>query len=151
MSPRVADAGAESARAFIDGGRYMTLATADADGVPWASPVWYAPVGHRELLWVSDPQARHSRNLAARPQLAIVIFDTTVTPGQGQALYMAAEAAQADDVEAAMRVFSERSVAQGLAAWTPDDLGDRLRPYRAVVSEHWMLGEERDERVAVTP
>ena len=32
----------------------MTLATADADGVPWASPVWYAPDGYSELLWVSQ-------------------------------------------------------------------------------------------------
>jgi len=25
---------------------------------------------------VSDPEARHSRNIAARPQVAIVIFDS---------------------------------------------------------------------------
>jgi hypothetical protein len=144
---RVADASPESARAIIDAGRYMTLATADADGVPWASPVWYAPDGYFELVWVSDPNARHSRNLAARPQLAIVIFDTTVTPGQGQAVYMEAEAGIVDSDD--LTVFSQRSVAQGMAAWTPADLGDRLRPYRAVVSQHFMLGDERDERIPV--
>jgi nitroimidazol reductase NimA-like FMN-containing flavoprotein (pyridoxamine 5'-phosphate oxidase superfamily) len=150
---RVADASADSARAIIDAGRYMTLATADADGTPWPSPVWYAPAGYSELLWVSDPQARHSRNLAARPQLAIVIFDSTVTPGQGQAVYMAAEAAQVPEagLDAAVRVFSEHSVAQGLDPWTDEDARSRLRFYRAVVSEHWMLGAERDERVPVSP
>ena len=49
------------ARAIIDAGRYMTLATADADGLPWASPVWFAPAGYREFFWVSDPEARHTR------------------------------------------------------------------------------------------
>ena len=143
---RVADASAESARAIIDAGRYMTLATADAAGVPWASPVWYAPRGYSELFWISDPERRHSRNLAERPQLSIVIFDSTVTPGHGQAVYMEATAAQTDE---GVDVFSARSVAQGLGEWK--DLSGPLRLYRAVVSQHWMLGAERDERVPVSP
>ena len=92
----------------------MTLATADAAGVPWASPVWYAPRGYSELFWISYPDARHSRNLAERPQLSIVIFDSTVAPGHGQAVYMTAEAAQTTD---GLEVFSARSVAQGLGEW----------------------------------
>ncbi len=46
----------------------MTLGTADEGGTPWVSPVWYAPDGYTEFLWVSDPEARHSRNLAARAE-----------------------------------------------------------------------------------
>ena len=30
---------------IIDAARYMVLATADEDGLPWASPVWFAPDG----------------------------------------------------------------------------------------------------------
>jgi hypothetical protein len=138
--------GPEGARAIIDAGRYMTLATADTAGVPWASPVWYAPRGYSELFWISYPDARHSRNLAERPQLAIVIFDSTVAPGHGQAVYMEAEAAEATD---GVEVFSARSVAQGLGEW--QDVSGPLRLYRAVVARHWMLGEGRDERVPVTP
>ena len=147
MTGRAVAPGPEGARAIIDGGRYMTLATADADGVPWASPVWYAPDGYAELLWVSSPDARHSRNLAARPELSIVIFDSTVTPGQGQAVYMAAHAALADPGR--LPVFSERSVAQGMPAWLT--LPDHLSLYHATVTGHWMLGEDRDERVPVNP
>ena len=145
MSRAVAP-GSEGARAIIDGGRYMTLATADAAGAPWASPVWYAPRGYSELFWISYPDARHSRNLAERPQLSIVIFDSSVTPGHGQAVYMEAEAAQTTD---GIKVFSARSVAQGLGEWK--DASGPLRLYRAVVSEHWMLGEGPDKRVPVTP
>ena len=143
---RVVAPGPEGARTIIDAGRYMTLATAGADGVPWASPVWYAPEGYSELIWVSNPEARHSRNLAARPELSIVIFDSTVTPGHGQAVYMAASAAESAE---GLDVFSARSVAQGMPAW--DALPDHLRLYRAVVSQHWMLGEGRDVRVPVNP
>ena len=136
----------DAARRVLDAITYMTLATADAAGVPWACPVWYAPRGYSELFWISYPDARHSRNLAERPQLSIVIFDSTVAPGHGQAIYMTAEAAQTTD---GLEVFSARSVAQGLGEWK--DLSGALRLYRAVVAEHWMLGEGRDKRVRVTP
>jgi len=39
------------ARSIVDSNRYMTLATADEHGMPWASPVWYAPEEYRELFW----------------------------------------------------------------------------------------------------
>ena len=56
---------ADSARAIIDRNAYMVLGTADADGTPWASPVWFATAGYSEFVWVSKPGTRHSRNLAA--------------------------------------------------------------------------------------
>lgn len=43
------------ARAIVDSNAYMTLATANEDGRPWASPVWYAHAGYREFYWVSSP------------------------------------------------------------------------------------------------
>ena len=138
-------------RAVIDEGVFMTLATADADGVPWASPVWFAPSGYSELLWVSDPNARHSRNIAARPEIAIVIFDSRQTPGDGLAVYMEARAEQAgvDGLE----VFNARGVVQGLPAWGPERVTEpaRHRLYRAVVSQHWVLRDDIDERVPVSP
>ena len=145
----------ETARAIVDAASYMTLATADDDGLPWASPVWFAPAEYREFIWVSDPEARHSRNLAVRPQLAIVIFDSTVTPGEGQAVYMSALAEQLEgaELEAGIRVFAERSAARGLSAWGPEDVREpaRHRLYRATASEHFMLRPDRDVRVPVTP
>jgi nitroimidazol reductase NimA-like FMN-containing flavoprotein (pyridoxamine 5'-phosphate oxidase superfamily) len=60
----------------------MTLGTADADGRPWVSPVFFAADGYRDLYWISSPAADHSRNLAVRPELSIVVFDqrTSVDP-----------------------------------------------------------------------
>jgi uncharacterized protein YhbP (UPF0306 family) len=143
---------AATARRIVESARYMTLATADADGVPWASPVWYATAGPREFLWVSDPQARHSRNIALRPQVAIVIFDSNAPVGTGQGVYAAALAEQVDaaDLDRALERYSRRSLAQGAAAWTRADVDGpaRHRLYRAIASELF-LGE-RDVRRPVT-
>ena len=104
-----------TAQEIIDAGRYMVLATADADGVPWASPVWFAPDGNTRFLWVSREDTRHSRNLAVRPQLSIVIFDSSAPIGTGEGVYMDAVAEQLDG-PGAIEVFSRRSVAQGGAS-----------------------------------
>jgi pyridoxine/pyridoxamine 5'-phosphate oxidase len=141
------------ARAILDANRYMTLATADESGVPWASPVWFASADYRAFFWVSSPGARHSRNLAARPQVGIVIFDSQVPGGAGQAVYMSATAEEVAgaDVGEGMEIFARESEAQGLAIWTSDDVGPqaRHRLYRAVASEHFVLSP-RDERVPVS-
>lgn len=44
------------ARTIIDSNLYMTLATADGAGTPWASPVYYAVAGYTEFFWVSSPR-----------------------------------------------------------------------------------------------
>ena len=139
------------ARSIIDSNRYMTLATADEQGSPWASPVWYAPVEYREFLWVSSPEARHSRNLDARPDLAIVIFDSH-RAGGWNALYMVAFGERLDDVEGAIQTFSRHGEAQGLRTWTPEEVlpPARHRLYRATASEHFVL-DPHDHRLPVRP
>jgi nitroimidazol reductase NimA-like FMN-containing flavoprotein (pyridoxamine 5'-phosphate oxidase superfamily) len=138
------------ARSIIESNRFMTLATADAEGVPWASPVWYAPKDPRELFWVSSPDARHSRNIAVRPQVAIVIFDSHLAGGW-ESLYMSAVAEQFEEVDEAIGIYSTRSVAQGLPAWTRENVvpPGRHRMYRALVSEHYVL-DGLDRRLPVT-
>jgi nitroimidazol reductase NimA-like FMN-containing flavoprotein (pyridoxamine 5'-phosphate oxidase superfamily) len=138
------------ARSIVDTNRFMTLATADESGLPWASPVWYAPADYRELYWVSSPEARHSRNLAQRPQLAIVIFDSH-EPGGWKALYMSAVAEELADVDEGVEVFSRRSLEQGLPVWTRDDVlpPARHRLYHAAVTEHFVL-DPHDQRLPVT-
>ena len=148
------DDNAAIARTIIDSNSFMVLGTADASGLPWASPVWFATEGFREFVWVSSPEARHSRNLAVRPQLGIVIFDSTVAPGSGAGVYMSATAEEltGDEIEAGLRVFARGSEAAGLRVWTRENVVPpaRHRIYRAVASEHFILGE-RDERVPVSP
>lgn len=139
----------KAAREVMDANRYMTLGTADEDGVPWVSPVWFATSDEREFFWVSSPEARHSRNIAARPEVSIVIFDSQVLPGSAEAVYMSAVAGQVvDDVDAGLEIFNARGEVQGLRPWTRDDIQApaKHRLYRAVASEQFLLGA-RDERI----
>jgi pyridoxine/pyridoxamine 5'-phosphate oxidase len=148
------DPGAVAHR-ILDDILYMVLATADEAGRPWASPVYFAHSGYTELFWVSSPDATHSHNIAVRPQVSIVIFDSKVPVGSGQGVYMTAEAGEVPDeeLERGIEIFSGRSLKTGGPAWTPDDVQGTagLRLYRAVASEHSILAKDGtpDHRIVV--
>jgi pyridoxine/pyridoxamine 5'-phosphate oxidase len=137
------------AKTIIDSNRYMTLGTGDESGLPWVSPVWYAHAEYRRFVWVSSPDAKHSRNLAVRPQCAIVIFDSH-EPGGWKALYMSAVAEELENVDEGITIFSRRSQAQGLRVWTEADVRPpaRHRLYQATASEQFVL-DDRDRRLPV--
>jgi hypothetical protein len=141
------------ARALIDSSLYMALGTADEAGRPWVSPVYYAPATYTEFIWVSSPEARHSRNVATRPDVSIVIFDSRVPIGTGQGVYMPAVAEEltGDAVARGIDIFSRRSENHGARAWTREDVlpPARHRLYRAIASEHFVLGPQ-DQRMPVT-
>jgi hypothetical protein len=142
------------ARNIIDSNLYMTLGTADETGKPWASPVYYAPHEYTEFLWVSAPEATHSRNLAARPELSIVIFDSRTPINTGQAVYMSAVAEELTgaELDRGIEIFSRRSQQHGADAWTRTDVlaPARLRLYRATASETFVL-DRHDQRIPVRP
>src|ERR671912_702950 len=112
------------ARAIIDSNLYLTLGTADENGRPWVSPVYYAPEGYAEFYWVSSPEATHSRNIAARPGVSIVIFDSQAPIGSGQGVYVRGLAQELtdDDREKGIAIFSGRSESHGAGEWTPEDV-----------------------------
>ena len=141
------------ARDIIDSNAYMTLATADENGRPWASPVWYAAEGYAHFYWVSSPEARHSRNLDARPEVGVVIFDSQAPVGTGQGVYMSAIAEElaGTELDLGIGVFSRRSQAHGAGGWTREDVTPpaRHRLYRATASEHYVL-DDKDRRTLVS-
>jgi hypothetical protein len=130
------------ARAIIDANVYMALGTADAAGRPWVSPVFYASWEYREFYWMSSLEATQVRNIAARPEVSIVVFDSQIPVGSGQAVYMSAVAGQVPDNE----------IDRGVEIYPgPPDrdaspiTADQVRPpgpyrlYRATVAQHSVL------------
>ena len=81
-----------------------------------------------------------------------MVFDTTLPPYTGQALYMEATAAEVGEPELdrAIEAFSQASVEGGASAWSTDDVRApaRHRLYAASVQRWWVLGET-DERIEV--
>jgi nitroimidazol reductase NimA-like FMN-containing flavoprotein (pyridoxamine 5'-phosphate oxidase superfamily) len=140
-------------RAIVDANLYMVLGTADADGRPWASPVYFAHSSYREFVWVSKPGARHSRNIEARADVSIVIFDSTVPIGTGRAVYTSATAQEVgpEGRSEALETFTRRSLSHGGREWTAEDVvaPARLRLYSATAVDQYVL-DENDERLPVT-
>src|SRR4051794_32128368 len=103
---------AQRARLVLDSNRYLTLGTSEDDGRPRVSPVYFTHDGYRDIYWVSSPGSAHSHNVAARPDVAAVAFDSTAEVGQGSAVYLTGPAAQVPDYElesACARAFAKLS------------------------------------------
>ncbi|GAA1938789.1 pyridoxamine 5'-phosphate oxidase family protein [Agromyces allii] len=143
---------ATTARRILDANAYLTLATADAAGRPWATPVWFAVRDLREFVWVSRPARRHSENIAARAQVAITVFDSTTPVGEATAVFAEALAAPVpeDAVDDALAVYNAGCEASGLRPWAEGSVTGAAphRLYRAVASHLWVL-DEREDRVEV--
>ena len=131
---------------------YVTLATASGDGVPWASPVWFAARGLEMFVWASKPGAQHSRNISQNPRVSLVVFDSSRPPGVGSALYASAHAELVADTEfdEALDLYNARSMERELEGFDPSALRApaRHRLYRAVVREAFVL-DDHDERIRV--
>lgn len=133
-----------TARAILDSNRYMVLSTADDGGRPWASPVFYSVKDYRELFWISSPETTHSSNIAVRPNVSIVIFDSQVNVGGGSstAVYMSATANELEDGDIPPALENYPGPAErGGREITFDDVRppSPYRIYRAAVSAAWML------------
>jgi uncharacterized protein YhbP (UPF0306 family) len=134
------------ARTIIDSNLYMVLGTANESGQPWVSPVYFACAGYTEFYWLSSPETRHSRNLAVRPQVSIVVFNSQVPVGTAQAVYMSAMAAELTgaDLESGLLIYNGRfpdPAERGVRTIKPEDVRPSApyRLYRAVAAEHWVL------------
>ena len=144
----------ENAREIVEASRYLVLATADAEGRPWSTPVYFAHAGCRDFFWVSSPEAVHSRNIAVRPEVGIVVFDSSAEIGTGQGVYMSAVAEEVvEGAEEVLEVYSRRTLLHGGRVWALDDVrgASGMRLYRAVAQAHSMLAKDGrpDHRVRV--
>jgi hypothetical protein len=130
------------ARMIIDQNLYVTLGTADPEGTPWVTPVYFATADYAEFYWTSDESAAHSRNIARRPQVSMVIFNSQVPAYHGRAVYLSATATElaGRDLDRGLGVYP------GLASrgGTTVELADVTAPspwrlYRATVTDAYVL------------
>lgn len=151
---------ADIAREVITTNRYMVLGTADADGNPWVTPVYYTPDYFTDFYWASSPTTLHSANIAVRPRISMAIFDSHAQIGGAEAVYMTASAAEVpeDEIEAAAAIFNRSLPADKRIEAVEFRAPGLFRLYRATVSEHSILirggdpryGRGADSRLRVT-
>jgi hypothetical protein len=130
------------ARAIIEANLYLILGTADSGGRPWTTPVYFAPRGDREFYWLSAVDAQHSRHLVERPQVSIVIFDSTVAPYHGSAVYAVGEARElsGSDLDRALAIYP-RPGGGGVTPFAQEEVTAPApyRLYQATASDLWVL------------
>jgi len=139
---------ADHARRIIDVTKYIALGTADETGHPWVSPVWFACEDYRLFHWVSAHNTRHSDNLAARPEVALAIYDSSVAIGGAAAVYISGTAQEltGPELERGLEVFDRLSRTNDGPGWELSDVQPPSphRLYRATAEEYSILIRGRD-------
>jgi hypothetical protein len=100
------------------------LATTSADGTPWNSAVYIACDETPTFFWISHNTAIHSRNLAANPQVFLLVFDSRQPDQSGHAVYISGVARELRDVSAieqGLRCLSVRRGERTLMSASPSN------------------------------
>lgn len=130
------------AQSLVDSIAYVTVGTINDDGTPWTSPVYFTADGLRDFYWTSSLESLHSRNIAARSAVSLVVFDSTVPAYYGRALYVSAvaEFVADDDLPRGLELYPGPEQ-RGGSQLTFDDVSGSspYRLYRARASEVWVL------------
>ena len=130
------------ARALVELNRYLTIGTTDHQGRPWTTPVYFAATQEWHFYWMSETDARHSRNLAERPDVSLVVFDSTVPPYHGRAVYAVGQAHELaeGEVDEGLRAYPGPSRPE-VPPTTRDDVtgSSPYRLFRATAAELWVL------------
>lgn len=94
----------------LDESTTMVLATRMPDGTPRATPVYFAPDERLHLIFLSDPQSVHSRNLAASPAASAAVFPEERDWRRLRGVQVMGEAGLLEGfaAEAARRTFARR-------------------------------------------
>jgi nitroimidazol reductase NimA-like FMN-containing flavoprotein (pyridoxamine 5'-phosphate oxidase superfamily) len=115
-------------RQLMNAAPLCALATASSGGRPHINHMYFAWRGPFEVVWVSDPDSRHSRNLLAKPSAAVTIYDSHQIwgrPDRGIQLFGTAGAVTGSAAKEAERAYSAR-----FAAYDPSGDDDAYPFYR---------------------
>ena len=129
--------------------RYVTIATVTPEGQPWNSPVAHILDEDLSLYWASDKNNQHSKNIRSNPTAYAVIYDSTVPEGEGEGVYVQAEAHEISSPEEVLHI---RKLIKGESYVTHDNefLGDDIRRmYKLIPKQIWINDAEVQDGVFV--
>ena len=133
---------ASVAESLLEASTLCAIATADASGRPHVNTAYFAWTPDWRVVWISDPGAQHSRNVEARPAVAIAVYDSGQEWGEqdrGIQLFGTAHRAEGAEAEAAATLYAKR-----FPAFRGTDLGAygfyAFRPRRVKLFDEQALG-----------
>ncbi len=120
--------------------QYASVATVSKDGVPWNSPVFIAFDDKYNFYWASWRNNQHSKNIAENPVVFLVVYDSSVSEGDGRGAYILAEAhelSEAAEIEEAMKYHYGRK--KKAARKAEEFMGEfPRRMYKAEPKQLWI-------------
>ena len=102
---------AATARRLLDASTLCAIATVTAEGRAHLNTAYFAWSSDFDIVWLSEPRARHSRNLRANDSVAIAVYDSTQTwgkPDRGIQLFGSASEVRGDDANEAETLYTKR-------------------------------------------
>jgi uncharacterized protein YhbP (UPF0306 family) len=128
------------ARRLMNVAPLCALATVWPGGRAHINHMYFARSGAFDVVWVSDPDSRHSRNLLTNPSAAVTIFDSHQTwgrPDRGIQLF-----GTAGTVSGAAARQAERAYAARFPSYDPSDSYPvyRFRPREVKLFYERILG-----------
>ena len=120
--------------------KYATIASVSENGLPWNAPVFTAFDEQYNFYFGTHKDSQKAKNIRANGRVFLVIYDSTVPVGTGEAVYIKASAQEVSDPSELRRIFEllkERRKATywGFAAL---DANGPIRLYKATPEQAWM-------------
>jgi uncharacterized protein YhbP (UPF0306 family) len=130
------------ARQLLESSTLCAIATVTRNGAAHVNSAYFAFDRDFKVVWLSEPQALHSRNLRANHSAAIAVYDSGQSwgrPDRGVQLSGTAREAADEDAERAEALYARR-----FSAYTKTDLGGyrfyRFAPRRLKLFDEPALG-----------
>lgn len=99
------------ARQLLDASTLCAIATVTPNGGAHVNSAYFAWSRELEIVWLSEPRARHSRNLGSNRSVAIAVYDSSQTwggPDRGIQLFGSASEARGRNAEKAEILYRRR-------------------------------------------
>ncbi len=109
--PVAASRMAKAARLLLDASNLCAIATVASDGGVYINTAYFAWGAELNLVWLSEPRARHSHNVRAGGAVAIAVYDSNQSwgkPDRGIQLFGSAWEADAASSADAETVYANR-------------------------------------------
>lgn len=104
---------------LLEASTLCAISTVSPGGRAYVNTAYFAWAPDLRIVWLSEPRARHSRNVRANPSAAIAVYDSRQTwgePDRGIQLFGEARAGD-EDVEAVYAARFSRYRVEGPAAY----------------------------------
>ena len=131
-----------AARRLLDASTLCAIATVSSAGRAHVNTAYFAWSPELDLVWLSDPHARHSRNVQANSSVAIAVFDSNQVwgkPDRGIQLFGSARELPPKAAHEAERIYAERFPECGQADFELYNLY-RFRPRRLKLFDERAFG-----------